>query len=459
MTDSFCRSPEGHGADRTEEAREIPAGVRAEGRITPPSSKSFSHRYLTLAFLSGAPLTVEQPLDAEDIDLFFRALAAAGFQVRHSGDGGGHAQASIQPGTPPPAATLYCGNAGTMARFLTAAATAVPGEWTVDGTPRLRERPVGPLVDAVRQLGGEVEYRGREGFLPVRLGGGSLRGGFARLDAGESSQYLSALLMAALAAPEPTELEVAALTSEPYVVITRRVIEAFGGRVEEVKNGRLRIEPGIEPPGRVRVEADYSAACYPAAAAALSGGDVHLVGLATDSPQGDRAFFALLEKMGAQLEAFVGQSGTLVSRGWRVSGSGALTAVEADLSSMPDQVPTLAALAPFARGVTRITGVPHLRIKESDRLAAMARELARVGAEVEEKEDGLVIPGVWAEAEPPTEAVTTHSYDDHRIAMAMALVGLRRPGIRVGEPGVVAKSYPGFWEDLDVLTGRAKQEG
>jgi 3-phosphoshikimate 1-carboxyvinyltransferase len=279
--------------------------------------------------------------------------------------------------------------------------------------------------------------------VPLSIEGGSLQGGRTALDARESSQYLSALLMAALRAREPVDVEVVALTSEPYVAVTLEATAAFGGAVAEVAPGRFHVEPGLAPPARATVEGDYSAACYPAAAAALTGGRVRLLGLRRDSAQGDRAFFELLARMGARVEP--------ADDGWELASDGRLAAVEADLASMPDQVPTLAALAPFARGVTRITGVPHLRIKESDRLAAMAEELARAGAEVVERPDGLTIPGVWAEAKPPAEPVVMDPHGDHRIAMSLALLGLRRPGISVAEPAVVAKSYPDFWRDLDRL--------
>jgi len=288
--------------------------------------------------------------------------------------------------------------------------------------------------------------------VPLRIEGGSLRGGTTVLDAGESSQYLSALLLAALGGQQPTRVRVTALTSAPYVDVTLQLIARWGGRVE-ASAGAFVVTPGLRPPRvdtdvEVEVEGDYSAAAYPAAAAALTGGEVTLRGLRRDSTQGDREFLDVLGRMGAEVS-------------WRgdelqVTGGGALAAVDVDMGSMPDQVPTLAALAPFARGTTMIRNVPHLRIKESDRLAAMARELGRAGAVVEERADGLVIPGVWADVAPaelPGTPVTVDPHGDHRIAMSMALVGLRRPGLRIAHPEVVAKSYPRFWNDLAALRG------
>ncbi|HLX10846.1 MAG TPA: 3-phosphoshikimate 1-carboxyvinyltransferase, partial [Thermoanaerobaculia bacterium] len=341
------------------------------------------------------------------------------------------------------AVEIHCGNAGTMLRFLIASLAALPGRWRLDGVARLRERPVGPLVEALRGLGAEIRYLGRDGGVPLAVAGGTLRGGATRLDAGESSQYLSALLMAGLAAPRPLTVEVAALTSAPYVEVTLAAVRRCGGRIEAPRDAaglRYRVLPGLTPPSRLRVEGDASAACYPAAAAALTGGNVVVEGVSADSPQGDRQFFELLAGMGAEV----------VWRGDEVEvrGGGRLRAVDADLSAMPDQVPTLAALAPFADGITRIRNVGHLRLKESDRLAAMAGELRRLGAAVEEGPDRLDIAGVWCDTPPPAGQVAVDAHGDHRIAMSLALVGLRRPGVAVASPHVVAKSYPGFWQDF-----------
>jgi 3-phosphoshikimate 1-carboxyvinyltransferase len=422
------------------EALEVRPGV-VRGHVRVPPSKSVSHRQLALALLGRKTVEVARLLEAEDIDLFLGVLRRIGWIVESEAYA-----VRLTPGPPPTMATLECGNAGTLMRFVAALAATMPGEWTVDGTPRLRERPVGPLVEALRELGAEVEWRGVEGYPPLTVSGATLRGGRATIDAGESSQYLSALLLAALAAKEPTHLRVKALTSAPYVDTTLKLIADWGGRIEAHGNDYL-IQPGLLPPDRVMVEGDFSAAAYPAAAAALTGGSVELLDLDEDSAQGDLGFLSVLEGMGADVRWAAGE---LEVRG------GGLHAITIDMDTMPDQVPTLAALAPFARGVTVIRKVSHLRIKESDRLAAMASELSRAGAEVEELADGLVIPGVWADrasSELPADPVTIDSHGDHRIAMSMALVGLRRPGLRIANPEVVAKSYPRFWDDLAMLLG------
>ncbi len=379
------------------EPQAIPSGGVARGRVRVPSSKSFTHRYLNLALLARQAVVIERPLVADDTRLFLAALAGCGWWVEPRRE-----EVHLRPpraGAPPPGepVEILCGNAGTMARFLVASLAALPGRWRLDGG----------------------------------------------LDAGESSQFLSALLMAGLAAPRPVTVEVTSLTSAPYVEITLAAVRSCGGRIEASAGDAgittYRVSPGLALPPRLRVEGDASAACYPAAAAALTGGKVVLEGLAADSPQGDRRFLELLAGMGAEV-AWDGDD--VEVRGAR------LRAVAADLSAMPDQVPTLSALAPFARGTTRILNVAHLRLKESDRLAAMASELRRLGAEVEEGADRLDIAGTWCEAPPPDRPVTVDAHGDHRIAMSLALVGLRRPGVEVAAPQVVAKSYPDFWQDF-----------
>jgi 3-phosphoshikimate 1-carboxyvinyltransferase len=429
------------------------------GRLRVPPSKSVSHRQLALALLARSPVEVRNLLRAEDIDLFLAALRAMGWTVEERAErddaGDGSRTVRLAPGSPPGEATLECGNAGTLMRF--------PGGAGRDGAGCMDARRHGaPPRAAGRAAGRRAAGAGRGGDMarPRGLSAAhrrrhTFRGGETTIDAGESSQYLSALLLAALGAQQPTRVRVTALTSAPYVDVTLQLIARWGGRVE-ASAGSFVVTPGLRHPlvdvdVDVEVEGDFSAAAYPAAAAALTGGEVTLRGLRRDSAQGDREFLEVLRRMGAEVS-------------WRgdelqVAGGGALTAVDVDMGSMPDQVPTLAALAPFARGTTAIRNVPHLRIKESDRLAAMARELGRAGAVVEERADGLVIPGVWADvalAELPRTPVSVDPHGDHRIAMSMALVGLRRPGLRIAHPEVVAKSYPRFWDDLATLrTGDA----
>lgn len=394
-----------------------------------------TQRYFNLALLGGLKLTVHHPLVSEDTLHYLQALETCGCRVERQSD-----RVDIDASARGGEGDVFCGAGGTMMRFLTAALTVVPGTWRLDGIARLRERPSAPLIDAIRQLGGEIRCPEIEGFAPLEIGGGSFQGGAASLDAGSSSQFLSAILMAGLAAPRTTDLRLQALTSEPYVDLTLDAIEDLGGVVQKVDGETYRVLPGGLHGGEVTVEADYSSVAYPAAAAAITGGEVLLQGLRQNSRQGDRLFLDLLSRMGTEIH--------WTSEGLSVSGRG-LKAIDVDMATIPDQVPTVAALAPFAAGTTIIRNVPHLRLKESDRLSAMTSELRRVGAQIEELEDGLKIEGVWHDRTPPEEPVTVASHGDHRIAMSMALVGLRRPGISIEAPHVVAKSYPEFWTHLE----------
>lgn len=427
---------------KLEDPLPIPCGRRVKGEVTVPPSKSVSHRVVNLALLSGNKAIVEHLLVSEDLDLFLEALDSCGVVVRRR-----PGRVELEPRSAEVSGehrerTLYCGNAGTMFRFLTATLTAIPGRFKLDGSARLRERPIAPLVEALQRLGAGLRYAERPGFAPLEIEGSSLEGGTVELDASDSSQYVSAILMAALRAREPTTLVVRSLSSSPYVAITQQLIEQLApGSVKE-ENGVFRIEPcEFSLPDGYRVEGDYSAAAYPAAAAALTAGRVTLRGLRRDSLQGDRQFMGCLEQLGATV-TWQGDDRLSVC-------GGELEALgEVDFGDMPDQVPTLAAVAAFCRGTTRIRGVGHLRHKESDRLQAMSKELSRLGFEVDELEDGLELRGSNGFGMPATEVTVCDTYNDHRIAMSLALVGLRRGGVAVRDPMTVGKSYPDFWRHL-----------
>ena len=415
--------------------REIRSSGIARGEVRVPGSKSVSNRYLNMALLARRRVDIERLLLSEDPVAYVTALRDLGLNVS-----GTERLLTITPGASVTEASLYCGASGSMLRFLLAALTTCPGTWIVDGTARLRERPVGDLIAALRHLGAQIECLEDDGCAPLRIVGGRLAGGAVDVEASTSSQFVSGLMMAATRAAGPVEIRAHRLVSAPYVEITLRVIREWGGLVTRREDGTLVVTPSPLVAGTLAVEGDFSSACYPAAGAALVGGRVRLPGLNAASAQGDRGFFNLLETMGATVD-------------WQqdvatCSGTGRLTAVDCDMSGMPDQVPTLAALAPFVAGVTRIRSVPHLRHKESDRLATVASGLRAVGAEVEEHEDGLSIPGIWAAADPPSGRVRVDTYDDHRIAMSFALLGLKRSGVEIACPEVVEKSYPRFWTDF-----------
>ncbi len=420
------------------EARAVGSGRSVRGVLRPPPSKSLTQRYFLLGALAEGETVVRGPLASDDTARFLSALQQIGVGVESMGEA-----VRLTSGRAPAGAAIDCGENGTLLRLLTAVLCARPGDWHLDGSPELRRRPLGPLVDALRTLGARIEWEAEPGGAPVTVHGGTLEGGEVALDASRSSQFLSALLLAATQAPRPTAIRVKELVSAPYVNLTLAALGTFGGIVEPSPEG-FCVPPTQRLQGaEVVVEPDVSAACYPAAAAALGGGSVSLLDLSRASAQGDLRFLDLLAAMGAQLD--------WTGDGLVVTGSGVLAAIDADLADLPDQAPTLAALAPFAAGRTRIRGVAHLRLKESDRLAAMTAGLRALGATVEERPDGWEIPGVWAEDPPPALAVEVDCAGDHRIAMALALVALRRPGVRVAGWRSVAKSYPRFWEDLETL--------
>ncbi|HSU85026.1 MAG TPA: 3-phosphoshikimate 1-carboxyvinyltransferase [Thermoanaerobaculia bacterium] len=427
MTDSFSQST------TPTEPIAVPSGRRTRGRLRVPSSKSLTHRYLNLALLSGAPVVIERPLFAEDTRLFLAALGRCGFQVAEEGD-----DVRLIPAERPAGEVeIFCGNAGTMLRFLVATLTVVPGLWRLDGIPRLRERPVGPLVEALRRLGARIEYVAAEGYVPLRIEGGTLRGGTTTLDAGESSQYLSALLMAALRAPGEVVVEVPTLTSRPYVDVTIAAASAFDGHIERAGPRAYRVRPSALRGGRARVEGDYSAACYPAAAAALTGGEVILDGLSPDSRQGDREFIDLLAEMGAEVR--------LDRHGLTVAGTGRIRGLTADLHDVGELTPVLAALAALADSPSELSGIGHLRGHETDRLAALCTELTNLGGDVVEESDGLAI------RPRPLHGGTWHAYADHRMATAGAVLGLVVDGIAVDDIASTTKTlpdFPGMWSAL-----------
>jgi 3-phosphoshikimate 1-carboxyvinyltransferase len=415
--------------------REIHAAERAAGRVQVPSSKSLTNRHLALALLAERPTLLAAPLLADDTRRFLSALRQLGFAVS-----GSRHLLTLLPRGRPSRASIDCGASGTMLRFVTAALTTLPGEWIVDGTDRLRQRPMSALVAALRQLGAEIDHLGAEGCAPMRVRGGAFDAGQVSIRARESSQFVSALLMAATRAAGPVSIEVAGLVSRPYVDLTREALAVWGAKVTQPGRGLYRVHPQKLDAGRVKIEGDFSSACYFAAGAALLGGEVEIAGLAPRSSQGDRAFFSVLEKMGASCRWSRG--------GVTVAGDGILRGADVDMADVPDQVPTLAALAPFARGETRIRNVAHVRLKESDRISAIVAALESAGAEARATADELVVPGIWAAHPPPGNPATIDPVNDHRIAMSFALLGLRRPGVTIATPAVVEKSYPSFWRDF-----------
>jgi 3-phosphoshikimate 1-carboxyvinyltransferase len=303
----------------------------------------------------------------------------------------------------------------------------------------MRERPIQPLVDALRELGAHIRYLGARGCPPLEILAEGLRGGKVRVRGGQSSQYLSSLLLVSARASGPLRLEPEGeIASAPYLRLTAQVMRTFGIQLQEPEPLSFAVEPQDFAGREVRVEGDYSSAGYFFAAAAVTGGQVRVRNLGLDSAQADRGILTVLEAMGCRVAPQ--EDGILLS-------GGPLEAVEFDLGAMPDAAPTLAVTALFARGKSRFTGLSTLRLKETDRVAALARELSRLGAEVREGPDFL-------EIQPrPLKGAPVETYEDHRMAMSFALAGLRVPGVVIRNPGCVSKSFPGFWEAFARLEG------
>jgi 3-phosphoshikimate 1-carboxyvinyltransferase len=418
-----------------------PSALDAE--VCPPGSKSLTNRALLLAALARGRTRLSGLLIADDTRSMRTCLERLGVSIQESDpttlevDGCGGAFA-------PPAGEgpLFAGSAGTVARFLTAVLAAQPAgareAVELDASAQMRARPMGQLLDALREQGAAIRCLGAEGHLPIAIGpNSSLCGGEVAFSRPASSQIVSAMLLAAGLSEKPTRVILREGTpARPYVDMTIRVLEHFGGCVGWEGADVIAVEPRALMARDYAVEPDASSASYFLGLAAIHGGEVAIRGLGSHSLQGDAGFYRVLERMGADVE----QTETIT----RVRGSGRLRGVEVDMGEMPDMTLTLAVAALFAAGSTAIRGVEVLRHHETDRLAAAARELRKLGATVEERADGLLI-------EPPNAGlklgVSIDSYDDHRMAMAFSMVG----NVAIRDPGCVAKTFPDYFEQLERL--------
>jgi 3-phosphoshikimate 1-carboxyvinyltransferase len=386
---------------------------------------------------------LEGALMSDDTRYMARALSALGFNVTADLAAARFTLEGAAGNVPSASASVFVGNAGTAARFLPALMALGRGTYELDGNTAMRTRPIQPLLDALRTLGADAVSLAGSGCPPIRVRAAGLTGGTARLPGGVSSQYFSALLMVAPYAREGITLEVdGELVSKPYMDMTAQAMATFGAGVEQDGYWRFRVAPGQVYSGRrYVVEPDASAASYFFAAAAITGGRVAIPGLGRSSLQGDLAFVRILERMGCAVR----QSETETE----VSGPpvGQLRGVEVDMANLSDTAQTLAAVAVFASAPTRITGIGYIRRKETDRIGAVVRELGRLGIRAEEEADGYTVhPGTLRPG-----AVET--YDDHRMAMSFALLGLRAPGIRILDPACTSKTFPTYFEVLDELVG------
>lgn len=418
----------------TREIRPLTAPPDVTVRV--PGSKSLTNRALVTAALAEGTSSLDGILLADDTWAMVEALRALDIAIEIDGETATVVGCGGQ--LPAHQATLDVRLSGTTARFLAPLLALGEGRFDLDGAPPFRARPMGPLLDALAHLGVTVEALGRPGHLPVRLTVGGWSAHEVQVDGAVSSQFLSGLLLAAPAAGQPVTIAVGGrLVSRPYVELTLAVMRAFGAHVEEPAPGRFVVHPTGYRGRTYVVEPDASAATYPLAAAAITGGRVRVAGLGADALQGDAGFAQVLGRMGAEV--------TVDAHGTEVRGPDLLRGVEVDLGPLSDTAQTLATTAVFATTPTRVTGIGFIRAKETDRIAAVVTELRRCGIDAQEEPDGfLVHPG-------RPQPATIHTYDDHRMAMSFALLGLRVPGIVIADPDCVSKTFPGYYDLLDML--------
>ncbi len=418
----------------------------ANGEVTIPGSKSLSNRALLLAALAEGETTLTNLLDSDDVRHMLNALQTLGVSYELSDD---RTRCTVTGCNGPLGCNeepdgeheLFLGNAGTAMRPLTAALCLGEGNYTLTGEPRMYERPIGHLIDALKPLGVNVTYLKDENYPPLKIVGTGLKGGEVEIDGSISSQFLTALLMAAPLAKNDLVIRVKGdLVSKPYIDITLHLMKQFGVEVTNNNYQSFEVKAGQHyvSPGEVMVEGDASSASYFLAAAAIKGGTVRVYGVGKNSVQGDIRFADILEQMGATItwgENFIEAT------------AGKLKGIDVDLNHIPDAAMTIATAALFAEGPTAIRNVYNWRVKETDRLNAMATELRKVGADVVEGED-------FIEITPPetVQSAAIDTYDDHRIAMCFSLAAFGESPITINDPGCTAKTFPTYFELFSGIT-------
>ncbi|PSW07342.1 3-phosphoshikimate 1-carboxyvinyltransferase [Photobacterium lipolyticum] len=415
---------------------------KVNGEVNLPGSKSVSNRALLLAALAQGNTRLTNLLDSDDIRHMLNALKQLGVNYQLSADktvceveGLGSAFQAEK------ALELYLGNAGTAMRPLAAALCLADGEFVLTGEPRMKERPIGHLVDALRTAGADVTYLENENYPPLKIIGTGLQGGEVEIDGSISSQFLTAFLMAAPLAKSETVIRIKGdLVSKPYIDITLHIMAQFGVTVENRDYQEFVVAAGqtYQAPGEFLVEGDASSASYFLAAAAIKGGEIKVTGIGKQSIQGDVQFADALAAMGAEIEW--GDDFVIARRG-------ELKAIDMDFNHIPDAAMTIAIAALFAEGTTSIRNVYNWRVKETDRLAAMATELRKVGAEVEEGDDYITIT-------PPAQLkhAAIDTYDDHRMAMCFSLVALSDTPVTINDPKCTSKTFPDYFDKLAMLS-------
>lgn len=420
----------------------------AHGEVVIPGSKSLSNRALLLAAMASGQTTITNLLDSDDIRHMLNALKQLGIDYSLSADKttcvvNGRGGPLVDDANENGSYELFLGNAGTAMRPLAAAlCLSVGGEFTLTGEPRMYERPIGHLVDALRPLGASIEFMQEEGYPPLKINGTGLKGGEIEIDGSISSQFLTALLMSAPLANGDITIKVKGdLVSKPYIDITLDLMAKFSVAVSHKNYQTFSIRGGQRyvSPGDIMVEGDASSASYFLAAAAIRGGTVRVYGVGKNSVQGDIRFADVLAKMGADIT---------YGDNYIEATKGELNGVDVDLNHIPDAAMTIATVALFADGPTKIRNVYNWRVKETDRLSAMATELRKVGAKVVEGED-------FIEIEPPAEITSAaiDTYDDHRVAMCFSLAAMGGAPITINDPGCTAKTFPTYFELFEKICG------
>ncbi len=425
-----------------------PLSAPFEARFSPPGSKSLTNRALVLAAMADGICELSNVLFADDTLVMLEGLTRLGFKLDINRDERRVHVHGRGGSIPSSNAELFCGNSGTTIRFLAALCTLGRGRYALDGIARMRRRPISQLVDLLKNLGGRVSYSMEPGFAPIEVEADGLAGGTTRYPAAQSSQFLSAVLHVCPSARHEVAIDLETpQTSWPYVAMTMRLMHEFGITPELERNpatgdpSRIIVPRGTYSSARYCVEPDASNASYFLAAAALyPGAKITIEGLGKHSLQGDVGFADLLHQMGANL-IFGGDFIT-------IAGPDRLNGIDADLAGMPDTAQTLAVVALFADGASTLRGLHTLRVKETDRIAALATELRKLGASIEIDGDDLHI-------EPPdvVRAAAIDTYDDHRMAMSFSLAALRCEGVLVRDAQCVNKTYPEFFADLRRVVG------
>ena len=422
--------------------------TRAAGTVALPGSKSISNRVLLLAALCTGSTEIHGLLDSDDTGVMLQALSDLGIDVDRRDDG---AVCVSSPGCfSVRQANLFLGNAGTAFRPMTAALAFAGGNYELSGVPRMHERPIGDLVDALRHLGAQIEYLGQAGFPPLRLMPAMAKGQAIEVKGSVSSQFLTALLLAAPTVVAQTGQDlritvVGTLISKPYIDITTNLMARFGVEVHRDRDASGQLvfvvsrQARYQSPGVVHVEGDASSASYFMALGLIGGGPVTIEGVGHNSIQGDMAFAQTLEHMGAQIDTgthSVSVTGLSVARGDRVR------AFDQDFNLIPDAAMTAAVLALFADGPCRLRNIGSWRVKETDRIHAMVTELAKLGARVDSGQDWLTVHPIQA---GQWRAASIHTYDDHRMAMCFSLAAFGPVAVTIEDPGCVAKTFPSYF--------------